>query len=84
MVKLNLSQDSKIEVGKYYKDETNSSSVEEIILMSKCKNHIISNSSFSWWGTWLCQKNDQINISPKKWDNTKSDITNLIENFINL
>ena len=53
-----------------YKDKHNSSSIEEIILMSKCKNHIISNSSFSWWGTWLCQKNDQVNISPKKWDNT--------------
>ena len=66
-----------------YKDKHNSSSVEEIILMSKCKNHIISNSSFSW-STWLCQKNDQINISPKKWDNTKIDKNDLIENFINL
>ena len=67
-----------------YKDKSNSSSVEEIILMSKCKNHIISNSSFSWWGTWLCQKNDQINISPKKWDNTKIDKSDLVENFIKL
>ena len=67
-----------------YKDKHNSSSIEEIILMSKCKNHIISNSSFSWWGTWLCQKNDQVNISPKKWDNTKIDKSDLIENFINL
>ena len=67
-----------------YKDKPNSSSVEEIILMSKCKNHIISNSSFSWWGTWLCQKTDQINISPKKWNNTKNDKRDLIENFIKL
>ena len=67
-----------------YKDKSNSSSVEEIILMSKCKNHIISNSSFSWWGTWLCQKKDQINISPKKWDNTKNDKSDLVENFIKL
>lgn len=39
---------------------------EEIYLMSMCKNNIISNSSFSWWGAWI-NKNNNIVISPKKW-----------------
>lgn len=40
---------------------------EEIILMSKCERHIISNSSFSWWGAWLDTKYDTIVIAPAQW-----------------
>lgn len=38
---------------------------EDVHLMSKCKNHIISNSSFSWWGAWLCRHKYPIIIGPK-------------------
>ena len=38
---------------------------EDILLMSLCKHHIIANSSFSWWGAWLGEKEGQIVISPK-------------------
>jgi len=43
--------------------------ISDLYYMSICKNHIIANSSFSWWGAWLGEKKNSIVIAPSKWFN---------------
>lgn len=37
----------------------------EMYLMSLCEGHIIANSSFSWWGSWLADSKKT--IAPSNW-----------------
>lgn len=37
----------------------------DLCLMSMCKYHIIANSSFSWWGSWLAKS--EKTVAPIKW-----------------
>lgn len=43
----------------------------DLMLMSKCRHHIIANSSFSWWGAWLGTASGKCVIAPEKWLNTR-------------
>lgn len=40
---------------------------EQMIVMSRCTHHIIANSSFSWWGAYLGNKENDITVYPCQW-----------------
>jgi hypothetical protein len=40
---------------------------EDLVLMSRCRHHIIANSSFSWWGAWLNSCSEKRVIGPRRW-----------------
>ena len=42
-------------------------SYEDLRLMSLCRNHIIANSAFSWWGAWLATAPGGVVIAPRRW-----------------
>ena len=48
----------------HYSSFTNE--IDDLLLLMLCDNHIMSNSSFSWWGTYLSDKKG-VNIAPKTW-----------------
>jgi len=45
---------------------------EELRLMTLCRHHVIANSSFSWWGAWLCRHPDKVVVAPARWFNDPS------------
>lgn len=40
---------------------------QDMMLMSRCRHHIICNSSFSWWGAWLNPHKEKTVIAPERW-----------------
>lgn len=41
----------------------------EFVLMSRCKHHILANSSFSWWASYLNPNPDKLILVPDRWLN---------------
>ena len=53
------------------------SGIEDMKLMSLCRHHIIANSSFSWWGSWLSREEGRLVMAPPRFINT-SDGTDML------
>ncbi len=53
------------EVSYYY--SPNNNDIEDFYIMTKYKNFIISNSTFSWWASYLGSDLDSLIIVPKFW-----------------
>lgn len=53
---------------------TGKDSYRDMQIMSYCKGLIVANSSFSWWGAFLNQRESPIIISPSRWKNAKYDL----------
>jgi len=51
----------------YAEESTPLSPIEGVALLSRARHHVLSNSSFSWWGAWLADHPDQIVIRPRRW-----------------
>jgi len=49
---------------KFIAEESSLDDLEEFYLMSKCKDIIMANSSFSWWAAYLSNCNEKIVIAP--------------------
>lgn len=39
----------------------------DLELMRGCRHHVLANSSFSWWGAWLCVQPGQTVYAPGRW-----------------
>ena len=51
--------------------EGENTDVADLLLMSRCKHHIMANSSFSWWSVWLNDSPEKMVIAPEKWINNR-------------
>lgn len=45
----------------------NNSNYIDMCLMSLCDDFIIANSTFSWWGAWLCENKNKKVLYPSEW-----------------
>jgi hypothetical protein len=72
-----VKQNFEMENAIYINNNSGDKSFIDLYLMSECKNNIIANSTFSWWGAYLNQNQSKTVIMPTRWYNTEVNIFNL-------
>lgn len=55
---------------------------DDLYLMSRCRHHIIANSSFSWWSAWLDRRPGGLRIAPEAWFTPEALKTRPIDDLI--
>lgn len=51
----------------YFLMQENNKDYEDLFKMSYCNHFIISNSSYSWWASYIGEKSNSIIVAPKYW-----------------
>ena len=59
-------------------------SYRDMQLMSIARCTILANSSFSWWGAYLNQREDHITLCPNKWHNTMDYNDHYVDGWIKI
>ena len=52
---------------RFWETPTNSSPLENLLLLSLCHHLVMANSSFSWWAGWLRDSEDRLVTYPRPW-----------------
>ncbi len=60
---LGLDADSVI----YREEQDITDDFEELFVMRSCRNAIVTNSTFNFWGAWLMENQDKIVVAPRDW-----------------
>lgn len=64
-------------------ENTGRNSCWDMFLMTHCKDLIIANSSFSWWGAFLNNRGGKV-IAPKKWANRDVEFDIWLDEWVKL
>jgi hypothetical protein len=59
-------------------DDPQSKPIETMLLVALASDHVIANSTFSWWSAWVGKKDGQRVICPRPWGNTPHDTRDLL------
>lgn len=53
--------------------------IDDLGLMARCRHFVIANSSFSWWGAWLGERPGSVIAAPLQWfDGLELDSSDLV------
>jgi hypothetical protein len=58
------------------------SEIWDLIAMSSCDDHIIANSTFSWWAAWLDEKPGRRVIAPRIWSSPEARLPIVIDDLL--